>query len=452
MGTEAYDLVILGGGPGGYVTAERAGKEKMKVLVVEQGHLGGVCLNAGCIPTKTLLNAAKIYKGAKSSAALGVTVEGARFDLAKAMAWKEQVVEGLRKGIAFQMKKFGVEVASGRGALVESRTVEITDAAGATRRATGGSLIVATGSSPLRLRVPGADKPHVVDSTGILQRAIAPRSLAVIGGGVIGMEFACFFSAIGVRVTVIEMMSEIIPVVDPELARTLRTSLPEVTFELGATVTEITDRGVRFTRGTEGREVEAELVLVAVSRRANVEGNGFEAVGLDFDRSGVRVDASMRTNLPRIFAAGDVTGKNLYAHAASRMGEIALSTMRGRPDALRASAIPWVVYTFPEIAGVGVTEAEARAQGRAVEVGQLQMRANGRFVAENEKGRGVCKVVVDARSMVLLGVHMIGAYASEIIGAATVMVEAELRVSDIRDIVLPHPTVSEVVREAVWEL
>lgn len=452
MGTEAYDLVLLGGGPGGYVTAERAGKEKMKVLVVEQAHLGGVCLNAGCIPTKTLLNAAKIYKNAKSSATLGVTVEGARFDHAKAMAWKDQVVEGLRKGIAFQLKKYGVEVAAGRGTLLDGRSVEITGADGTSRRATADALIVATGSSPVRLRVPGADKSHVVDSTGILQLKSAPRSLAIIGGGVIGMEFACYFSAIGVRVTVIEMMGEVIPVVDPELARTLRTSLPEITFELGAKVTEITDGGVRFTRGAESREVEAELVLVAVSRRANVEGNGFEAAGLDFDRSGVRVDASMRTSLPGVFAAGDVTGKHLYAHAASRMGEIALNTIRGRADHLRPAAIPWVVYTFPEIAGVGLTEAEARAQGRAVEVGQLQMRANGRFVAENEKGRGVCKVVVDAQSKVLLGVHMVGAYASEIIGTATVMVEAELRTGDIRDIVLPHPTVSEVVREAVWEL
>jgi dihydrolipoamide dehydrogenase len=449
---EEYDLVILGGGPGGYVTAERAGKEKMRVLVVEKDQLGGVCLNAGCIPTKTLLNAAKIYKNAKSSATLGVSVEGARFDLARAMAWKEQVVEGLRKGIAFQMKRYGVEVVTGHGAIADPRTVTVTDASGGSRSYRGRSLIVATGSSPLRLRVPGADKPHVVDSTGILRLTSAPRSLAIIGGGVIGMEFACFFAAIGVKVTVIEMMPEIIPVIDPELARTLRTSLPEITFELGATVTEITDRGVRFTRGQEAREVEADLVLVAVSRKPNVEGNGFEAVGLDFDRAGIRVDGSMRTNLPAVYAAGDVTGKHLYAHAASRMGEIALNGIRGRNDRLRTAAIPWVVYTFPEIAGVGPTEAEALAQGRKVKTAQVQMRANGRFVAENEKGRGVCKVVVDAESGALLGVHLIGAYASEIVGAATAMVEAELRVNDIRDLVLPHPTVSELVREAVWEL
>jgi len=198
--------------------------------------------------------------------------------------------------------------------------------------------------------------------------------------------------------------------------------------------------------------VQAEAVLVAVSRRANLEGNGFEAAGLDFDRTGVRVDGSMRTNLPGVYAAGDVTGKHQLAHAASRMGEIALATIQGRQDRLRPSAIPWVVYSFPEIAGVGLTQAEAAAQGRAVLTAQVQMRSNGRFVAENEKGRGVCKIVVDAESRVLLGVHMIGAYASEIIGTATAMIEAELRVRDIREIVLPHPTVSEIVREAAWEL
>lgn len=452
MATTSYDLAIIGAGPAGHVAAERAGRLGRRVLVVERSHLGGVCLNQGCIPAKTLLHSAKLFAHAQHGQSFGVSVDGARYDLAKAMAWKARTVETLRKGIAFQFRKAAVELVTGTARLEGPRTLEV---GGRTVRAE--RILLAAGSTAAALPVPGADRPFVIGSTEALEIASLPKSIAIVGGGYIGMEFATYFARLGVKVAVVEMLSEVVPLLDAEIAVLLRRSLPEVEFHLGARVISLAADGVRFVKEGKEQLAPAERILVAVGRRPIVEGLGLETAGVDFDRTGVKVNDRMRTNVPGVWAAGDITGRSMLAHAASRMGEVAVADMfgaaAGEPAArMRWNAIPWVVYTDPEVAGVGLSEAQAKEQGRAVKVGKLDLRANGRFIAESDGVRGMCKVVVDAASDLVLGMQMIGPYASEIVQGAAVMIESELRARDVRDIVFPHPTVSEIVRDALWEL
>jgi dihydrolipoamide dehydrogenase len=449
MSDAGFDLAIIGAGPAGHVAAERAGRLGKRVLVVERSHLGGVCLNQGCIPTKTLLHSAKLFAHAQHGQSFGVTVEGARYDLAKSMAWKTRTVETLRKGIAFQFRKANVELVQGTARLASPRTIEVNGRTYGAER-----ILLATGSSAAVLPVPGADHERVMDSTGALEITSLPKSIAIVGGGYIGMEFATYFSRLGVKVAVIEMLPEIVPLLDAEIAVLLRRSLPEAEFHLGSQVLSYGADGVRFVRDGKEQVAPAERVLVAVGRRPIVEGLGLEAGGVDFDRKGVKVDDRMRTNVPGIWAAGDITGRSMLAHSASRMGEVAVADMfqAATPQSMRWHAIPWVVYTDPEVAGVGLSEAQAKEQDRAVKVAKLDLRANGRFIAENDGTRGMCKVVVDAGSDLVLGVQMIGPYASEIVHGAAVMIESELRARDVREIVFPHPTVSEIVRDALWEL
>lgn len=459
MADASFDLAIIGAGPAGHVAAERAGRLGRRVLVVERSHLGGVCLNQGCIPTKTLLHSAKLFAHAQHGRSFGVSVDGARYDLAKAMAWKARTVETLRKGIAFQFRTAAVELVTGTARLAGPRAIEVDGRTIGAER-----ILLATGSAGATLPVPGADAPQVMGSTEALEITSLPRSIAIVGGGYIGMEFATYFARLGAKVAVVEMLPEVVPLLDAEIAALLRRSLPEVEFHLSARVTSIAADGVRFVKDGKEQLAPAERVLVAVGRRPIVEGLGLEAAGVDFDRAGVKVDDRMRTSVPGIWAAGDVTGRSMLAHAASRMGEVAVADMfdaagasaaagaTAVPARMRWNAIPWAVYTDPEVAGVGLSEAQAKERGRAVRVGKLDLRANGRFIAESDGVRGLCKVVVDAASDLVLGMQMIGPYASEIVQGAAVMIESELRARDVREIVFPHPTVSEIVREALWTL
>lgn len=448
MADTQYDLIVLGGGPGGYRAAERAGARGYSVLLIEKSHLGGVCLNRGCIPTKSLLHSAKLYKHAVEGAQYGVTAGTVEFDLGAAMGWKSKVIDTLRKGIAYQMKRFGVEVVEAEGVITGPNTVE----AGGNSY-TGGKLLVATGSSPFVIPIEGADRSDVLTSAGILEIEKLPESLVIIGGGVIGMEFASFFSNLGVKVDVVEMLDEIVPVLDADIASALRKAYRNITFHLGARVEKVDDDGVHFSKDGENQSVKSEIVLMSVGRRANVSGIGLEAAGVDFDGKGVKVDERMRTNISNVYAVGDVTGKSLLAHSAYRMADVAVNNMFGDGDRMRYHAIPSVVYTIPEAASCGLSDAEAEEQGMEVETATLQMRANGRFLAEyGLKEPGFCKVVVDKANQRLVGAHMFGNGSSEHIFGAATMIESELRVQDIRDIVFPHPTVSEILLDTVWEL
>lgn len=446
-GKETYDLVILGGGPGGYRAAERAGARGLSVAMIEHEQIGGVCLNHGCIPTKTLLHGAKLYVHAREGKQFGVTAPNAAYDLAAAMKYKKQVMDRMRRGVAYLMKKYGVTVVEGHGKLCGPGCVRVD---GTEYR--GRNVIVATGSSPVVIPVPGSDGPNVVTNRQILTIDSLPKRLVIIGGGVIGMEFASYFSSVGTEVHVVEMLDEIVPVLDPDISAALRKAMKKVTYHLGARVTKITETGVEFEKKGERETLDGDLVLMSVGRRPNVADNGFEEAGLDVTNNAVAVDERMRTNLPATYAVGDVTGKSLLAHSAYRMADVAVKNMTGEPSIMRYGAVPWVVYTMPEAAGCGMTEQEARDAGHRVRTGSTQMLANGRFLAEYGREAGLVKVVADEETDRLLGVHMLGGGCSEMIFGAATMLEAELRVSDIEEIIFPHPTVSESIQDTLWAL
>lgn len=450
-GTE-FDVIVLGGGPGGYIAAERLGHAKKKVLLIEAEALGGTCLNVGCIPTKALLNAAKTYSHARDGAHLGINTGDITVDWAAMQKWKQQTVDTLVGGVGAAEKKAGVTVINGYGTFDGPGRVTV-DGTGYT----ADHVILATGSVPVMPPIPGADNDKVVDSTGLLAIDEIPARLAVIGGGVIGLEFASLFAMLGSEVTVVEMLPEIVPFMDDELAAQLRKGLAGVEFKLECRVTGIDGGTVRYeTKAGAQESVEADVVLMAVGRRPAVDGWGAENSGLEFSGKGIVVDDRMRTNLPNVWAVGDVTGRSLLAHAAYRMGEIAVANIldpeaHRRGEVMRWHTIPWAVYSAPEAAGIGLTEKQAEAAGHKVGTVTVPAYMSGRFVAEEGvRAPGACKLVYDADTTRVLGIHVLGTYASEMIWGASVVLETELNLTDLRQVVFPHPTVSELIREAAW--
>ena len=440
-----YDFAIIGAGPAGYVAAKKAAASGLKTLLVEKSKLGGVCLNEGCVPSKTLLQAAKTYHHAKHGSVFGVEVEGLSFDFPKAHAHKNQVMDKMRNGIAGLMKKHKVDVVEGEATLLPGLEISIN---GETHEAD--NVLLCTGSSPAIPPIPGIDSEQVVDSTGILNRETLPDHLIIVGGGVIGCEFACMYASVGVAVTVLEAMPEICPNLDAEVAKTLREELAKkgVNFKLDTKVESIDEKSVRFANAEGADSLDGDLVLVATGRSPNVKGLGLEELGLDFDpRGGVRVDDRGATNIPGLWAAGDVTGQAWLAHAASRMAEVVVHNLTGRSDRMRFDKMPAVVYTSPEVAVVGLTKEEAEARGLKVKTGRIPMAINARYLAENPDESGLCKVVLEAETNRLLGVHMVGGACSEMIFGATAMLETELREEEIEEIVFPHPTTSEIMKD-----
>jgi dihydrolipoamide dehydrogenase len=457
----SYDVIIIGGGPGGYVAAERLGAHKKKVLLIEKAALGGTCLNVGCIPTKTLLNSAKLYVHALEGEKFGVKSPGLSYDWTAMQAWKREVVEKLRGGIAMTEKKLGVEVLAAEARLLGIGKVEARGADGTATIHEAPAIIIATGSAPAMPPIPGSkDNPKVVDSTGLLDLEEVPKRLCVIGGGVIGVEFAGLFAALGSAVEVIEMMDEIVPFMDKEQAPILRKAMKGVAFRLGCKVEKVEGAAVAYRTkdGTEAR-AEADLVLMAAGRRPVLELWGAKEAGLDLTPKGVVVDETMRTNLPGVWAVGDVTGKSLLAHSAYRMADVAVADIlagggaRRGAEMMRYDAVPWAVYGITEAAGVGMTEQEAQAKGIDIKKASLSLKVSGRFCAENGfAAQGAVKVLSDSATNRILGVHVVGAYASEMIWGAAVLIEQELRVSEAREIIFPHPSVCEAIRDAIFEL
>lgn len=445
---ETYDLIVVGSGPGGYVAAERAGSLGKRVLLIEKGYLGGVCTNWGCIPTKSLLHSAKQYRHALEGEQYGLEAKGLSYNLTKAMAWKQDTVETLRSGIGFLMKSNKVETLFGEAQFIDPHHVKVGDTVYATD-----FLIVATGSSPFVPPIEGSKLAHVLTSDEILSVEKIPETLAIIGGGVIGVEFASYFSMVGTKVTVIEMMDEILPMMDGEFAKLMRREMKGVDFKLGCKVEEITPEGVVYTDAKGVRQtIASELVLMSVGRRPNVA--GLENLKLEIARTGIAVNDRLQTNIANVYAIGDVNGKSLLAHSASRMAEVAISNIFGTTrQRMRYNAIPWAVYSLPEGAGCGLTETEAAKRGIAVKSQTVQMRSNGRFLAEQGKrAGGLVKVIADATTNVILGVHLLGPYSSEMIWGAAALIEAELRIQDVKEIVFPHPSVSELIKDACFAL
>ncbi len=454
-----YDVVILGAGPGGYLAAERLAAEKLKVALVEKTDLGGTCLNIGCVPTKTFLNSAKLYAHAREGTAFGVETDGARVNWPRVVAWKDEVVTRLRRALELTLKKGEVEIVRGQGKLTGPHSVAVEHGAAEPVLLDADNLIIATGSSPVIPPIPGAKgNPAVLDSTGMLSLKEIPQRLCVIGGGVIGLEFASLFSSFGSKVTIVEMMDEIVPVMDRQMAMMLRNALKQVTFTLGAKVTSVEGQKVAYEmKNGEKGSVEADVVLMSVGRKANTEGWGAQEIGLEIKNRAVATDARQRTNLPGLWAIGDVTGKSQLAHAAYRMAEVAvadiLATRGGERSAQEfvPETVPWALFSLPEAAGVGYTEDEAKARGYDVSVIRTPYGVSGRFIAENGfSSPGSVKIIFEKTGQRILGVHMLGAYASEHIWGAALTLERRLPLSALQNMVFPHPTVSEVIREAAW--
>ncbi|MBN2187851.1 MAG: dihydrolipoyl dehydrogenase [Chitinispirillaceae bacterium] len=448
-----YDCIILGAGPAGYLAAERAGAAGLNTVLIEKDRLGGVCLNAGCIPSKTILHSAKLYDQAKHAQSFGVIASNVMFDLAAVMARKEKIVETLRKGIAATLKKHHVTVETGEGTILSGQNklfrVKVNG-----RIVEGTRLLVCTGSEAVRLPIPGAEQKFVYTNREILSIGFIPKDLVVVGGGVIGLEIAAFFAEVGSPVTVIELLPSIGGPIDAGIALILQKELEKkgVTFRLSAKVTAVGDHTVSFEADGQNQSVKADIVLMSVGRRPVTKGIGLENLNVYVENGAIRTDERGRTSVPGVWAAGDVNGVSMLAHTAFREAEVCVNDMLQKKDRMRYAAVPAVIYTHPEVATVGLTKADAEKRGLAVETAKLPLTYSGRYLAENEGGRGVCMVVVDKEYKTLLGVHMVGGTCSEMIFGAAAMIENELRVDDIKKIVFPHPTVSEIIKETIGSM
>lgn len=445
-----YQVIIIGGGPAGYTAAETAGKAGMSVLLFEKRNLGGVCLNEGCIPTKTLLYSAKTYDGARHASKYAVNVPEVSFDLAKIIARKSKVVRKLVLGVKGKLTSNNVTIVTGEAYILDKNTVRCGDETYECE-----NLVICTGSETFIPPVAGIDAVNYWTHRDALDSKELPASLAIVGGGVIGMEFASFFNSLGVQVTVIEMLDEILNGMDKEFAALLRADYAKrgVDFLLSTKVISLShdEAGamVSYENAGGSGNVYAEKILMSVGRRPVTKSFGLENLNLELtERGNVSVNSKMQTSVPGVYVCGDLTGFSLLAHTAVREAEVAIHTILGREDDMSYRAIPGVVYTNPEIAGVGQTEESLIAKGIPYHVIKLPMTYSGRFVAENEGVNGVCKLLI-GEDKTILGAHVLGNPASEIITLAGMAVELQLTTTEWKKIVFPHPTVAEILREAL---
>ena len=443
-----YDLAIIGGGPAGYVAAEKAAAAGLGVILFEKRELGGVCLNEGCIPTKTLLYSAKMYDHASGGKKYGITVGDVSYEYKKIADRKTKVVRKLVAGIKMKMEAAGVTVVRGE-AVIERGDAQCVAIACDGQEYESKNLLICTGSEAFVPPIPGIDgNPAVLTNREMLALTEAPASLVVIGGGVIGMEFASFCNSLGIPVTVIEMMPEILGGMDKEVAEALRAVYAKrgVKFCLQCKVTRVDGNTVFYT-DAEGNELqcEADKILMSIGRRPVLKGYGLENIAVDVER-GIKVNELMQTSLPNVYAAGDVTGFSMLAHTASREAEVAVNNIFGNSDRMEYNAIPGVVYTNPEVACVGLTDEQAIAAGIEYRLHKLPMTYAGRFVAENEGQTGLFKALVSPDGK-LLGVHMLGNSSGEFICAACMAITNGLTVEQLQRTVFPHPTVSEMLKE-----
>lgn len=451
-----YDLIIIGGGPAGYLAAERAGYEGLSVLLIEKRMVGGVCLNEGCIPSKALLYSAKIYDNAKHGQKYGVTAENVVLNHEAVIKRKDKVVNTLVAGVKGKLRKNHVELVEGV-AVISGRNTEAFEIKVGEQIYFGKRLLIATGSIPVIPSIPGVKESmangFAITNREILELKEVPGSLVIVGGGVIGLEMASYYNSAGSKVTVVEMLDHIAGATDREIAEILMKNYQKkgIDFKLNARVTEIKDGAVVYESGGEMATVKADKVLLSIGRRPATAELGLERIGVETEGGRLKTDERGKTNVAEVYAAGDVNGISMLAHTAYREAEVCINNILGKKDLMRYQAIPSVIYTNPEVGSVGETEESAREKGIEYETVKLSMRYSGRYVAENEEGDGICKVIVDKNYRKIIGAHLIANYASEIIYGAALMIEAEMRVDDIKELVFPHPTVSEIIREAIFE-
>lgn len=451
-----YDLIVIGAGPAGYNASERAAHGGLTTLLIEKRFIGGVCLNEGCVPTKTLLYSAKIYDNAAHGEKYGVKATGLSIDHAAVISRKDEVVKTLVSGIKGALKAAGVTVIEGE-AKIAGRNLEGYEVLVNGESFTAKRVLIATGSSAAIFPIDGLkealERDFAMTNREILALKALPAHLVVIGGGVIGLEMVSYFTSVGAKVTVIEALDHIAGQTDLEIAALLQKGFEKkgVKFHLSSKVVQVKRDAVVFESAKgEKTEVACDKVLLSIGRRPNTSGIGLETIGVEIVRGAIKTDERMKTNIPEVYAAGDVNGVSMLAHTGYREGEVAVNNMLLKKDTMRYDAIPGVIYTNPEVGTVGETEQSAKEKGIDVEVIKLTMRYSGRYVAENEGGNGICKLVLDKKTHVVIGAHVLANYASEFIVSAGIMVETRMKVDDVKRIVFPHPTVCEIFREAAF--
>ncbi len=454
---EHFNLIVLGGGPAGYLGAERAAQGDMTVAVFEKRALGGVCLNEGCIPSKALLNSAKVFYYASHGENYGVIVTGAELNHPAVINRKNKVVKQLVSGIGMTLKKLNITIFD-KPAAISGKTSEGFTVVSDGNEYSADKLLIATGSVPILPPIPGLreglDSGFVLTNREILDLQALPESLVIIGGGVVGLEMASYFNSAGTKVTVIEMLDKIAGLTDREISDILLKNYKKkgVDFKLSCKVIAVGQDSVTYVEKDETKTVPAAKVLVSIGRKPFVEGIGLESIGIYTERGAVVTDDNMRTNIAGVYAAGDVNGKSMLAHTAYRESEVAVNHMLGKRDTMRYNAIPSVIYTNPEVACVGETAESAMVKGMDIQTVSVSMRMSGRYMAEVDGGNGIAKLIIDKKYNRLAGVHLIGSYTSEMIYGAGLMLETEMRIEDIKELVFPHPTVCEVIREALFEI
>lgn len=446
-----YDIAIIGGGPAGYTAAERAAAGGLKTVLFEKKAIGGVCLNEGCIPTKTLLYSAKLWDNMKGAAKYGISVpEGPAFDMKKIIDRKNKIVKKLTGGVKMTVTSYGATI-------VEQEAVIEGEQDGLFRISAGGELyevtylLVCTGSDTVIPPIPGLSEIDYWTSKEALESSELPGSLVIIGGGVIGMEFASFFNSMGVQVSVIEMMPEILGAMDKETSAMLRSEYQKrgVNFNLNTKVTAVSKEGVTIEKDGKSSLVKADRVLLSVGRKANLGQVGLDKLNIELLRNGVKVDEHLQTSHPHVYACGDITGRSMLAHTAIREAEVAINHILGVEDRMNYDCVPGVVYTNPEVAGVGKTEEELKAAGISYHVQKLPMVYSGRFVAENETVNGLCKMILDDDDRII-GCHILGNPASEIVVVAGIAIQKGYTVDEFQKSVFPHPTVGEIFHEILF--
>ena len=444
-----YDIVIMGGGPAGYTAAELAGKNGLKTILFEKNALGGVCLNEGCVPTKTLLYSAKVLQTARDANKYGVDCDNPVFDLSKIIQRKNKVVRKLNAGIRAKMQEANVEVITGEAQIISNDEAGVCIACNE-QTFLARHLLICTGSENILPPIPGLSDSSFLTSREALNLKECPQSLLIIGGGVIGIEFASFYNTLGTKVIVVEMLDEILGGMDRELSGMLRNEYAKkgIEFHLNAKVISVNGNIITIEKAGEKTALQAEKVLVCVGRRPVIQGFGLEKLNLEMFRSGIKVNEYMQTSIPNIYACGDVIGFSLLAHTAVREAEIAIEHILGKSVKMNYKAIPGVVYTNPEIAGAGLTEESLQAQNILYKKKMLPLSYSGRFVAENEMGNGVCKILT-AEDETILGVHILGNPASEIIIIAGIAIAKGMKAKELQSMVFPHPTVGEIIKDTL---
>ncbi|MBQ3492615.1 MAG: dihydrolipoyl dehydrogenase [Clostridia bacterium] len=455
---EILDLIVIGGGPGGYLAAERAGHAGLKTMVFEKRAFGGVCLNEGCVPSKTFLNSAKVYDYANHAEKYGVKVDGkTAIDQKFVVQRKNGVVKMLVSGVEGQLKRNHVIMKKAE-AVIEGKTDEGIVIKSGDEKFIAKRLIVATGSMPVVPPIPGLrenlETGVVMTNREVLDLDHIPEKLVVIGGGVIGLEMASYFSSVGSKVTVVEMLNKIAGPTEAEISKILQKTLERkgVEFKLGAKVTGVEKDGVVYEKDGKTEKVPADKVLCSIGRRAVTQGIGLENIGVNMERGAIITDDMMRTNVANVYAVGDVNGKVMLAHTAYREAEVAVNNILGKKDRMRYNVIPSVIYTNPEVGSVGETEESAKQKGLDVKTVSIPLTYSGRYIAENTDLDGICKLVINKKTNTLIGAHIIGSYSGEYIVAVSAMIDLEVDIENIKKLVFPHPTVCEIVREAIFSI